>query len=391
MTVNPSPPARLSVTADRSSALPIGVQLREQLTWLIASRVLTPGDRLPSIRELAAALGVHHHTVRGVYRQLAADGLLAVRQGSLAKVRDFSSLQLARPRASAVGETIGVLIAGFDPFYLPFLQGVERVATAMRALTVVCVTEDSPVKARIQIDQLVSRGVSGIIAASVGQLVRDELAPGLERSTIPIVYCDQPDLERDSINFDGASAGYEMAMHLALHGHRHITLLAPSLEMPNVAALHSGFQRALATGSVEKVTTHLTNGFTMTAGAQAAQALLIGGERPTAIATAADTLALGVLATTAQLGIGVPDDLALMSYGQIDVAALVNPALSTVAVPAEEMGRLAAERLRDRLSGGAARGRTTLSARLVVRQSCGRHGVGPLRAQGHRRVEGDDR
>jgi LacI family transcriptional regulator len=375
MAVNPSTTAAagLRLELDRESGMPIAVQLRAQLTWLIATRALTPDDRLPSIRELASALDVHYHTVRGVYNQLRSDGLISVQQGLGARVRDFSSLQLARPSAPHVSGMIGVLIGGYDAFYLPFLKGVERVAADLRLLTTLCVTEDNPVRARIQIDQLVARGVSAIIATSVGQLVREELAPKRKEATIPIVYCDQPDQKQDSIVFDAPGAGYEMARHLASHGHRVITLITPSLALPNMAALHDGFRRAVVEGSIERVTPLIADGFSMLDGAKAAEALLSNGSRPTAIATAADALAFGVLATARKHRIPVPDELAIISYGEIDVAGLVEPALSTVALPVEEMGSLAAERLRERGKGNVAPSITILPTTLVVRQSCGTH------------------
>ena len=56
----------MAIDLDRGSPVPIATQLEEQLTWLIATRTLSPGDRLPSIRELGAALRIHYHTVRQV-------------------------------------------------------------------------------------------------------------------------------------------------------------------------------------------------------------------------------------------------------------------------------------------------------------------------------------
>ena len=52
-------------------------QLKQQITWLIASGRLKPGDRLPSVQEMARNLGINLHTVRSAYGKLAAEGLLA--------------------------------------------------------------------------------------------------------------------------------------------------------------------------------------------------------------------------------------------------------------------------------------------------------------------------
>lgn len=61
---------RLSVESD----IPLVAQLRQQITWLIASGELQEGDRLPTIRDFAQALGINLHTIRAAYHRLEADG-----------------------------------------------------------------------------------------------------------------------------------------------------------------------------------------------------------------------------------------------------------------------------------------------------------------------------
>src|SRR5688500_2216515 len=84
---------------------------------------------------------------------------------------------------------------------------------------------------------------------------------------------------------------------------------------------------------------------------------------PSAIATAADDLALGVLSAARQLGVRIPDDLALVSYGAIDATAFVDPPLTTVVLPVHEMGLLAARRLAARIRGEPAQGPAVLPGR----------------------------
>ena len=71
----------LRISVDRTLPVPIGVQVKGQIEYGIASGALKPGTRLPSVRELAAAEGVAHVTVSHVYRALQRDGLIVVRPG----------------------------------------------------------------------------------------------------------------------------------------------------------------------------------------------------------------------------------------------------------------------------------------------------------------------
>lgn len=367
------PAGRLGITLDRASAVTIAAQLEEQLTWLIATVALAPGVRLPSIRELGAELGIHHHTVRQAYLELDARKLITVRRGVPPTVREFTGLWQARPRYTGAMRAQGVLIAAHTPFYLPFLRGAERGAAEAGMLTIVSATDNSVVRSKLQMRQFVTAGVRGIIATSMGSLVHDEVGGHDADNRIPVVYCDQPTEVEDSFRFDDQGSGHDLATHLAGHGHRRVTLMTPSLEYPNMAALHRGFQQAVEGGLLGGVDLLLCDDFSIGAGMAAATMALTSTGPPTAIATVADELAIGVIDAARQVGVRVPDDLALVSYGAIDAGAYVDPPITSIALPVEEMGLLAARRLAERIRGEPPEGTTYLPGRLVVRASCGHH------------------
>ncbi len=140
-----------------------------------------------------------------------------------------------------------------------------------------------------------------------------------------------------------------------------------------MAALHRGFQQALGDGHLEGVDVVMCDDFSIGAGMAAAAATLTSAAPPTAIATVADELAIGVIDAARRVGVRVPDDLALVSYGAIDAEAYVDPPITSIALPAEEMGLLAARRLAARIRGEQSAGTTYLPGRIVVRASCGYH------------------
>ena len=363
----------MAIELDRGSPVPIATQLEEQLTWLIATRTLAPGDRLPSIRELGAALGIHYHTVRQVYRDMEARDLVSTRQGAGTTIKGLTSLLQARPRYAGAMPAQGVLIAGYNSFYLPLLRGIELGGAETHILTILAVAEDSQVKANLQMHQLITAGVRGLIVASVGQFVREELEAQGPEAAIPVVYCDWSDEVEEAIVFDTHGAGSALAWHLAAHGHRRVAFMSPMVEYPHMAALFRGFQAAVGGGVIEAVDLLPCADFSIEAGAAAASAALSSAAPPSAIATAADDLALGVITAARQLGVRIPDDLALVSYGAIDATAFVDPPLTTVVLPVHEMGLLAARRLAARIRGEPAQGPTVLPGQLVVRASCGQH------------------
>ena len=78
----------MNLFVNRESSVPIHDQLVAQIDHLVAAGILVPGQRLPSIRGLAARLGVHHLTILGAYRALAERGVLAIREGSGVRVAE---------------------------------------------------------------------------------------------------------------------------------------------------------------------------------------------------------------------------------------------------------------------------------------------------------------
>ena len=113
-----------------------------------------------------------------------------------------------------------------------------------------------------------------------------------------------------------------------------------------------------------------TSDFTTSAGQEAAEILLQGENPPTAIAAAADALALGVYQAARNHHKRVGTDLAVMGNDGDSVSALVDPPLSTVTLPARRAGRLAVQMISQLRDGETPQG-TTLAVELTVRDSCG--------------------
>ena len=83
-----------SYSIDKKSDIPIWVQLKQRLTYLIASGFYKPGDQLPTVRELAVQLDINYHTVNKVYHDLEGSGLIEVRTGRGSYVADSSDSRL---------------------------------------------------------------------------------------------------------------------------------------------------------------------------------------------------------------------------------------------------------------------------------------------------------
>lgn len=362
----------LPLHIDPHASLPIYAQLRQQITWLIASGELQPGDHLPPIRLLAAEIGVHMHTIRQAYGHLAMDGLVEMQPGRGTVVLTFDLKNLARQGADIPTYTIGVLVPTLNPFYTPYLAGLEEIAHQSGYLLLTVYTHDNPQFTRHFTRQLISRQVDGIIVTSpVSNILEDELEPD---NRPPIVYVDAPQISEYSILMDNEGAGFQATHHLISHGHRRLGLITGPLTWSNLYECYRGFRRALSASNLVEDPSLIVEvpEFTIECGYRAALKLLAQQPRPQAIFAAGDILAVGALRACKAVGVGVPADLALAGFNNIELAALVEPALTTVTSPAYQMG-LEAMRMLLRLKTGEpiARKRVVLETGLVIRQSCG--------------------
>ena len=357
------------------SGLGIAAQIHARLALQIADGERAPGERLPSVRLLAGELGVTVNTVRAAYAKLEADGLVETRHGIGSVVLATSN---AGPHGGAVAfgaNTIAVIIAGLDPFYLPMLQGIEDVARDRGALVLITDSRDSPSLADALTRRLVARGVDGIIAVSVGPGA-DPLPDQGGGRLPPIVHVDQPDRSGHSLVFDGIGAGHAATGHLVDHGHSRIGLLTAPLTWPNVAAVHRGYVQALE-GTGHPPAPQLVSEvpeFSVEAGRAALARLLDLPDPPAAVFAADSSLALGALLEARLRGLEVPRDLAIVGYTDSPAASIVDPPLTMVAVPVREIGARAMRTLSDLIDGKKPRRRrTVMPTELVVRDSYGPH------------------
>ncbi len=362
----------LQLRIDPQANLPVYAQIRQQLTWLIASDSLPTGTRLPTVREMAKQLGINLHTVRQAYHALEADGLVETKPGKGTHVLPMAVSQMASNAAIIPSQTVGVLLPNLTPFYAQFLLGLEEVARRLGYLLVTCFFHDNPQDIQVLTQQLVSRNVDGLIGAATREHLNPDHLPGL-----PVVCMDAPTIGCNSILLNLEAAGYEATRHLIWHGHKRIGLITAPLIWPNSREPAAGYRRALRQAGLqldEKWVVEVPE-YLREFGYEAARQLLNLSKPPTAIFASGDILALGALQAVREAGLRVPHDIAIASKDNIEFSELCEPPLTTVAFPVFEAGAESMTMLHDIIRNGGSRKRKRLpGARLIVRQSCGCEG-----------------
>jgi LacI family transcriptional regulator len=175
----------------------------------------------------------------------------------------------------------------------------------------------------------------------------------------------------DADNVAGARMAVEHLIHL---GHRRIATITGPLDMNSGEDRLEGYRQALTAHRLPVDEDLIVEGdFTEASSMAAARRLLT--RSVTAIFAASDIMAVGALKVIWEAGLQVPHDVALVGFDDIPIASALQPALTTVRQPTEQMGSMAADLLLNLLEdppgGDAPAYKIILPAKLVVRESCG--------------------
>jgi DNA-binding LacI/PurR family transcriptional regulator len=255
-----------------------------------------------------------------------------------------------------------------NPFYPALARGVQHGLEGDDHALMLFDAATGDLGARV--DVVIGRMVDGAILA-VGDL--EPVAARLGRAGLPVVAIGfpPPDALFDAVSADDEVVAADAVAYLHARGHQRIALVnGPSTAAPG-AARRMGFRAAMARlGLPLEPGLEADADWTRDGGAAAAARLLDLPDPPTAAFCANDLMAIGALDAAFTRGLRVPEDLAVIGVDDIDAAGLVRPALTTIALDPDAMGRVAAALLLRRLRGDASPPeRVLIPHRLVERES----------------------
>lgn len=358
-----------------NSALPPANQLARQLTWLIADGTLVEGEKLPSIRDYAEILGIHHHTVRAAYHKLEQKNLVSVKPGIGTIVKKYIPFMSTPLQEHLDSELIAVLVPGLTDFYQQIITGIEDVAIADGLIPVVLNCHDDPLYAEAVFNNLSARNIKAAINISLG--FSDEFHENflkMENLNVPLIFLDVIDAKTHSITIDTCGAISDATSHLIEHGYSDMGLINCPSEWPIGREALNGFHTALKSkglGLNESSVFTVTN-FGYEAGQFVVERMIQDNAIPRAIVAVSDNLAIGAISAFKDHGLRVPQDVAIIGYNDIPPASFIDPPLTTIALPLYDMGKQIMIALNEILTGTVDSWiHKNFSGQLVIRNSCG--------------------
>jgi LacI family gluconate utilization system Gnt-I transcriptional repressor len=203
----------------------------------------------------------------------------------------------------------------------------------------------------VLVETILSRRPDGVILT--GSLHTDSTRRRLQMSGVPVVetWDMTPSPIDMMIGFSHEEVGHAIALHLLERGYRRIAILA--VEDPRAARRNQGLQAGLAKQGVEVAAVQIMPlPSTFQLGREGMVRLLERCPDVDVVVCSSDTLAHGVLTEAISRGVRVPEQLAVLGFGDLSFAAHTWPPLSTVRVDGAKIGRLAAQAIVDRVEGG---------------------------------------
>jgi LacI family transcriptional regulator len=306
------------------------------------------------LADVAAAAGVHTATAS---RALSPDPNVArtvnpaTRGLVLETARSLGYRPNLRGRALRTGRSLvlGLLVPRIsDTVLSSFYEGMLAESERAGYTVVVANTGDRPARRQQQVEQLIERGVDGIIYtdAHLGE-------PVPEARDVPVVQAFRYSQPPGGVTADDRTGGAEVARHLQESGHERFALLAGLTHASSTVNRTTGFLDALERSGVDITAqvrvTH--SGLSTAEGREITEELMSRSDRPTAIFAVDDHLALGAMSAVQRGGLVPGRDVAVVGYSDLPLARELPIPLSSVAVSLDQLGARAVRSLLGVVSG----------------------------------------
>lgn len=281
--------------------------------------------------------------------------------------------ELARAFRGQRTNSIGLIIPYlYDSFFANCAHAVTTVAKDHGYSVIITTSNEDPDLEFAEAERMLQRHVDGLVLIP-SRFKQNRLTRAFFGKT-PVVAFDRPvpDQEFDTVLVQNTAGAHRITEHLIGHGHKRVAFLGLSRDLFTINARFLGYRRAVQDAGLQEYSF-----FGCVSREDTLHWLserLKAADAPTAVFTS-NTLATRYgLSSLVSLGIKIPGDIAVAGFDDFELAELTSPSLTVVRQPAQEMGRVAANLLLDRISRGElpqTGNRIVLPVEIVLRRSCG--------------------
>jgi DNA-binding LacI/PurR family transcriptional regulator len=328
--------------------------------------------RRTTIRELADYTGLSpaavSYALRGTH--VSADTERRVREA--ADELGYEADPIARALAGGATAVVGLLVGSLADFWnQELVRAVQRELYGAGLSTLVADADGEPGRELELAQRLVDHRVDGLVVVPIGPASGGWEAIARQVATVTIGDGLPGVAPAGEVIFDNARGVQQALRHLGDLGHRRVTVLSWAVE----TSPDRGAERAVAaSGAALGIDCRIVPcAYSLNGSRPLALELLSGADRPTAVLCLSDSIAYGVYAACAELGLAVPGDVAVAGFGDHPISRLLAPPLTSTAWDIEQVAELSTSFLVQAIEaeGPQATLREVVAPVLVTRASTG--------------------
>lgn len=302
--------------------------------------------RQATVKDIAKRLSLHYTTVSKALRDHPDISVMTKhRVGLAAKEVDYYPNSIAKSLKKQETYTLGVIVPSIrNDFFSTVISSIEEVAYGRGFNTVVCQSNENCDREAIHVHTLISNRVAGVLVCVSQTTTSGAHFRALNKKGIPLVFFDRvcEDVEADKVVVDDYGGAMRAVRHLIQSGYRRIAHLA--------GPENTSVGRNRCRGYVDELKRNgiaidreliIYGGLEEDSGVAALRGLLSRGRMPDAIFAANDLVAVGAYKEIKRKGMEIPQDVALVGFGNNTLSSYLDPPLSTVSQFPYEIGKIA--------------------------------------------------
>lgn len=306
-----------------------------------------------TIKDIAKALGLSTSTISRALRdshEISAETKQLVLE--CAEKLNYKPNPIALSLKEKRSRSIGVVVCEIaNSFFSQVINGIESIAYDRGYNVIVAQSHESYEREVVDLQFLSSRSVDGLIISLATETTDLSHLKALHDRGMPIVLFDRvnEEINTHKVIVDNYRGAYDATEHLINNGYKRIAALAGSEFLSITAERLAGYHDALKANGLQYCKDYVQHcyygGMAFSEVEEAVNKLLTLKEKPDALITTSDKLTTGCLRTIKRRGIVIPDEMGLIGFSNNDIVELVDPPLTVIRQPAEEMGKAATELL----------------------------------------------
>ena len=329
-----------------------------------------------NISELARELGVAVSTVSRVLSGNAEK--YRISQKTVVRVQEAAEKFQVAPDPIGAGlrrgkmGIVGLLVPDItNSFFSQLARAIELRLRDSGVAVQLCDSAEDPETEIALLEKMLGRRLDGLIVAPVGKS-SPSLLQKLQSPTMPVVMVDRPlpNLTFTLVSLNNRGAGRLAAERLLQEGHIRIGCLRGDPNSESDQARFEGVREALEENGVDPKTLLSEGaGYSREQSLKAAHSLLSSTKRPTGMITLSGQGILGLLETVREVGLKIPTDLSIVAFDEQPWSPLIDPPLTTISQPVDEMAAQVVEMLKGKLQGLTQECHFEFDAKLMDRSS----------------------